>query len=177
MDVVGIIVIHDKEIFVSTCRRYRVTSREVSSKEFFEPIGGHGVFNGVSFDYLDAEVVSTCLVCGYACSRYGGLGSLFDFVHVVQWSFNFRGEIFVNSVCCEARPSNIVALLDGSDPCLFDGVSCCCMEIGDEVGDSLGDVCCCLICSVLFILLYEGSLLYLGIVVYARALDPFAVLL
>ena len=51
---------------------------------------------------------------------HGGFGALFDFVHVAQHSFNLRREVFVVPVRCEARPSYVVALLDGFDPCLLD---------------------------------------------------------
>ena len=46
----------------------------------------------------------------------------------------------MDSFCGEARPTDVVALLDGSNPCLFNWVSCCCMEKGDEIRYSLGNV-------------------------------------
>ena len=126
---------------MSACRRYGVTTREVSSEEFFESVGGDGVFNGVGPDCLDAEVMRTCLVDWDGRLYHGGLGALFDFVHVAQCSFNLREEVFVGPVRGEARPSYVVTSLYGFDPCLFDRVSYRCMEISDEVRYSPWDVC------------------------------------
>ena len=108
-------------------------------------IGTGCISYGISLDGSDSDVMCSVL---FGCRWCGGLGTLFDFVHVPECGFNLRGEVFLDPLSCESWPSYIVASLDGSDPGLFDGVAGSCMEVGDEVRDSLGDVSRCCICRV-----------------------------
>ena len=58
--------------------------------------------------------------------------------------------------------TNVMALLDGFNTCLFDGVSSGGMEVCNQVRDGLWDVSRCCACCVLSVVLYNSGLwLYL----------------
>ena len=129
-------------------------------------IGIGCVSDGISLDGSDSDVVRAVL---FGCRRCGGLGTLFDFVHVAERCFNLRGEVFLDSLSCETWPPYVVASLNGPNPCLFDRISGSGVEICDEVGDSLGNVACRGICCVL------DYCSFVDVLVIVR-FDPFAIL-
>ena len=87
-------------------------------------VGTGCISEGISFDGSDSDVMCSVL---FGCRWSGGLGSLFDFVHVSECCFNLRGEVFLDPLSGETWPAYIVALLDGPDPCLFDRIAGSCV--------------------------------------------------
>ena len=82
----------------------------------------------------------------------------------------------MDAVSSETRPADVVPVLDCSDPCLFDWVSGCGMEVCDEVRYSLGDVPCCGIGGVRVWCLCDGDFLDSVFVVYGAVVYPFTML-
>ena len=83
----------------------------------------------------------------------------------------------MDSFSSEARPTDVVALLDGFDPCLFDWVSCSGMEVCNQVWDGLWNVPSCCACCVLIVMLYDGCFMDLGMGTDCCTLYAFTVLL
>ena len=83
-------------------------------------VGTGCISEGISLDGSDSDAMRLVL---FGCRWSGGLGSLFDFVHVSECCFNLRGEVFLDPLSCETWPAYIVASLNGPDPCLFDRIA------------------------------------------------------
>ena len=88
MDVVGIIIIHYKEVLVPPGRGDGVSPRKIGSEELLELSSTDGLFKGISFDRAYSKVVCPVL---FGCRWCGGLGTLFDLVHVPERRFNLGG--------------------------------------------------------------------------------------
>ena len=106
--------------------RSRVSAGKVRGDEFLESVRGDGTFDSVSSDGPNPHIVEDILLVRGRYLWWGslcGLHSLAHFVHVAEGCFYFRPEVFLYSFDCEAWPSEVIALLDSSDPCCFDGVA------------------------------------------------------
>ena len=83
-------------------------------------VGTGCISEGISLDGSNSDVMCSVL---FGCPQGGGLGALFNFVHVAECCFNLGGEVFLDPLSGETWPAYIVALLDGPDPCLFDRIA------------------------------------------------------
>ena len=92
MDVVGIIIIDDKQILVPLFRSNWLPPREVSGDEFFQAVRGQCSFQCVDLNGVYAQVVLYLLLMWRRGVRLGArcFDALFDLVHVSHGGLHLR---------------------------------------------------------------------------------------